>query len=106
MDRRNFLKNSGLLAIALTTRLGWESPPGFANTTAVGATVYRGDAAGNIFVSRDAGRTWQVQARFGPRCPVIALYQDKARQVYARLAHAGRSFDLFLAAEANAWRAV
>ncbi len=67
--------------------------------------TYRGTSDGEIYASRDAGKTWQLHTRFGEKCPVLGMYQNTAQNVYARLGFAGHSFDLVLK-KGNKWRTV
>jgi hypothetical protein len=105
MNRRGFLKVSGLISAALIVQF---SPLlSMAKNRPVelvsDGVVFRGTQAGEIQTSRDAGRSWQLHTRLGSQYTITALFSDRAQRVHAKAAFAGRSFELVLAKDKKYW---
>jgi hypothetical protein len=69
-------------------------------------TIYRGTSDGKIFISTDSGRSWQLHTNFGAEFLISDLATDAWGQIHAQLKFAGHSFELELAQNGKAWRAV
>src|SRR5262245_54991690 len=106
MQRRDFLKLSGavfastILPIGLSRQLA---------TLPVEATyqgkLFRGYRnQGDIFVSEDAGETWQLHTRLGSQYSIDDLFVDLANQVYARVGFMQHHFQLFLSKDGRQWK--
>jgi len=65
--------------------------------------IYRGTPDGEIQVSHDLGKTWQLHLRLGKECSVTALFKDVWQHLHARVDLAGREFDLTLAPGNKHW---
>ena len=105
MNRRDFLKLSGAVSVALLFQI---SPLGrsmnvLPSAQAKGET-YRGTPDGKIYVLAADGKTWQLLTNFGPEYSIIRMGRDLGGQVYARLSFAGRRFDLNLLEDGKSWR--
>ncbi len=105
MNRREFLKVSGLLSAALFIQ--FDSLLGTSKNQPVelvsGGVIFRGTPAGEIQTSHDGGRTWQLHTRLGSQYAITDLISDQSKQIHARVAFAGRSFDLILAKGHKYW---
>ena len=108
MDRREFIKLSGLFSVAFFTqfipRLGKSinQPVELAS----GGVIYRGTQGGDIQTSGDAGLSWQLHTRLGPQYSIISLYSDSSTRVYTKAVFAGRSFELMLSKDKKYWLTV
>src|SRR5919108_6576546 len=58
---------------------------------------------GDIFVSEDAGESWQLHARLGPQYSIDDLFVDTADQMYARVGFMQYQFQLFLSKDGKQW---
>jgi hypothetical protein len=65
--------------------------------------TFRGTQDGEIQTSIDGGRTWQLHTRLGSHYAIIDLFSDTSQRVHAKVAFAGRSFDLLLAKDKKLW---
>src|SRR5918996_5443768 len=98
MQRREFLKLSGaalgstLLLAGVSRQLA--TLPVEAISRGKHFRGYRND--GDIFVSEDAGETWQLHARLGSQYSIDDLFVDAADQMYAQVGFMGYRFQLFL----------
>lgn len=59
---------------------------------------------GDIFVSEDAGETWQIHARLGSEYSIDDLFVDAAEQMYARVGFMQYQFQLFLSEDGKQWK--
>ena len=106
MQRREFLKLSGaafassLLPIGLSRQL----------TTLPVEAKYQGKLfrgyrnQGDIFVSEDAGKTWQLHTRLGSEYSIDDLFVDTADQMNARVGFMQHHFQLFLSKDGQQWK--
>ena len=105
MNRRDFLKISGFLSAALIVQFG--SLPSTTKNRPVevvsGGVTFRGTQAGEIQTSPDGGRTWQLHTRLGSQYEITGLSSDWSQRVVAKVAFAGRSFDLVLTKDKKYW---
>ena len=106
MRRREFLKLSGaalgstLLLTGLSLQLG--ALPVEAQAQGKRFRGYRND--GDIFVSGDAGETWQLHTRLGPQYTIDDLFVDSEDQMYARVGFMQYHFQLFLSKDGTQWK--
>jgi photosystem II stability/assembly factor-like uncharacterized protein len=112
INRRNFLKVSGLAAGALAAlRL----PKWFSLTLDHSAQsapekgviksgrLYRGGDAGSIFTSQDQGQTWQLHSRFGPTYSIQDIFTSADGRLYLQAGFQGYTFNLVLSKNEQAW---
>jgi hypothetical protein len=109
MNRRDFLKISGLLSASLfipfspiLISLSKNRPVELES----GGMIFRGTPAGEIQTSRDGGRTWQLHTRLGSQYAIIDLYSDPSERVHATASFEGRSFGLLLSKDKKYWMTV
>jgi hypothetical protein len=105
--RRSFLKLAGVATVAATARLalpGWVPVANAAKrVTALDGKQYRGDRHGYIFVSEDAGATWNPHTFLGPQYPIRKMLIDPSGRVQANVGYRSRMFKLHLAPDAKSW---
>lgn len=108
MNRREFLKLSGMMSAFVFVSL---SPINVlaksseeSQTAAVGKKLYRGARNGNIYVSQNGGKTWKLQAGFGPNCPIMGMTVAANGQPCARVGFKKYSFRMVLSKDGTAWR--
>ncbi len=112
INRRNFLKVSGLTAGALAVlRL----PPWVSLMLDHGAQgvlqkevskngrLYRGGDAGSIFTSQDQGQTWQLHSRFGPAYSIQNIFTGADGRLYLQAGFQEYTFNLVLSKNEQAW---
>jgi len=106
MQRREFLKLSGaaLGSTLLLTGLYHQvsALPVEAQSRGKFYRGYRKD--GDIFISHDAGETWELHSRLGPEYSIQDLFTDSSGQVYARVGFMQYDFQLFLSTEGDKWK--
>ncbi len=105
MNRRDFLKVSGLASAALlvnvTPLLGRLADiPAYIESS---GRLYRGTVDGKIYASADRGMTWALHADFGGQIAVLGFSAPSGGQVAARLAFQSRRFDVKLAKNGRHW---
>ena len=106
MQRREFLKLGGaalgstLLLAGVSRQLA--TLPVEAQSRGKHFRGYRND--GDIFVSEDAGETWQLHARLGSQYSIDDLFVDAADQMYAQVGFMGYRFQLFLSEDGKQWK--
>lgn len=104
MQRRDFLKFSGLLSAALFLQLIPQEKMILHPVEAqVGDKHYRGTSDGDIYESSDTGRTWQLHTRLGHQYSIMDLIVDSSKRVYARVGYLGHSFPLTLSTNGTHW---
>jgi hypothetical protein len=107
MQRREFLKLSGaalgstLLLTGLSRQLA-AALPVEARSRGRHFRGYRND--GDIFVSEDAGETWQLHTRLGSEYSVDDLFVDSEAQMYAQVGFMQYHFQLFLSKDGKQWK--
>ncbi len=105
MHRRDFLKLGSLLSLALVAPINPLSKlSGFAVETEAQGLLYRGTHDGEVYVSKDAGGTWQLHTRFGADCAITRLSVGAGQRVVARIEYLGHPFYLSLGPDTRAWR--
>lgn len=107
MYRRDFLKLSGLFSAAVLIPLN-SLAKAISLPVEVEAqgNLFRGTADGKIFISADAGKTWQLHTNFGSNFSIVNLGLNLWGQVEAQLGFADHSFQVALAKNGIAWKAV
>jgi hypothetical protein len=106
MDRREFLKAGG----TLSTVLVFLSSPfkGFINRPieyAAGGKTYRGTAGGDIYVSEDAGKSWQLHTRLGADYTISNIFSGRDGQIYLIVGYKTHTFHLRLNRDEKCWKA-
>jgi len=105
MNRRDFLKISGLAFFTLVVpfnpllSLAQKKPVEFT----ANALTLRGTPGGEIYISRDAGHTWQLHTRLGSEYAVAGFSLDGSQRIHAQVAFGGRSFELALTKDSKYW---
>jgi hypothetical protein len=107
MYRRDFLKLSGLLSAAAL--MPFNSLAKAVSSPAevdVQGRLYRGTSDGKIFISPDAGKTWQLHTNFGSDFSIVHLGLNFWGELEAQLGFAGNSFEVALGKNGKAWKAM
>ena len=110
MDRRGFLKGTGLASMAgvAAVALSQADGPAFrwsrSRDLAVGDRVYRVDGSSRVYVSMDGGATWAVHSKLAERLSVRAIGRGAGRRVSIGVAFSGRQFLLYLADDQLGWQ--
>ena len=106
MHRREFLKLSGATlgsTLLLTGLFRLVSAlPVEAQARGRYFRAYRYD--GDIFVSEDAGESWQLHTRLGSQYSINDLFVDSEDQMYAQVGFMGYQFQLFLSKDGKQWK--
>ena len=107
MQRREFLKLSGaaLGSTLLLTGLSRQLAAGLpveAQSRGRHFRGYRND--GDIYVSGDAGESWQLHTRLGSEYSIDDLFVDSSDQMYAQVGFMQYHFQLFLSKDGKQWR--
>jgi hypothetical protein len=121
MDRRSFLKLSGLLAAALILQIHPDGKvsdgkiaqvsslemtgrnAGEKTSTTVKGKMYRGTEDGKIYSSDDQGKTWKMMVNFGPDYSITRVDMDRSQKVVARLQFANHGFKINLLEDGKTW---
>jgi len=112
INRRNFLKVSGLAAgalvalrlpkgVSLTLDHGAQSAP--EKEVSKSGRLYRGGDAGSIFTSQDQGQTWQLHSRFGPTYSIQDIFTGADGRLYLQAGFQGYTFKLVLSKNEQHW---
>jgi hypothetical protein len=108
MQRREFLKFAGTALGSTLILTGvshhFATLPVEAKSQGKHFRGYRNQ--GDIFVSEDAGLTWQLHARLGSEYSIDDLFVDAADQMNARVGFMGYHFQLFLSEDGKQWKTV
>ena len=106
MQRRDFLKLSGAALGSTFLLTGFfrlvSALPVEAQFRGKHFRGYRSD--GDIFVSEDAGETWQLHTRLGPQYSIDDLFVDSDHQIYAQISFMQYGFQLFLSEDGKQWK--
>jgi uncharacterized protein (DUF1501 family) len=107
MNRRDFLKIGGLVSTALLFQISpavKAASAGLPAEAMMQGLIYRGTKDGNIYVSRDSGKTWQLQTSFGKQYAVRSFYVDLRNNLVAVMDYLGHTFRLVLSKKDAMWR--
>lgn len=107
MNRRDFLKVSGILSTA--TFVAFTAAGSVAHLPIEiqsGDKLYRGTFDGKFLISEDGGKNWQLHTNFGYDLPILNLRSDLSGRVHAQLGFAGHSFELALTKDSKIWKTV
>src|SRR5215210_6849472 len=105
MDRRDFLKLSGLFSAAVfmgSNSLG--KAVSFPVEAEAQGKMFRGTSDGRIYVSTNRGADWQLHTNFGAEVSVYSLASRHRDQIHAELDVAGYSFKLALTPDGKRWK--
>jgi hypothetical protein len=105
MNRRNFLRATATMALT-TTVLAGGLDVADAGAATSGTVRYRGSRDGKIFVSRNAGRTWQLFTNFGPDYSIPKIAIDSHHRAVATMVYRHRPFKLILQPDNRSWNTV
>ena len=106
MNRRDFLKVSGLSSAAMFVQIGpliSEAKNLKSDWLKVDDVLFRGTYNGEILTSHDSGQTWQLHTRLGSKYAITDLFLDGSQHIHAQVAFGGRSFELALAQDNKYW---
>ncbi len=108
MNRRDFLKISSLLPVALFVQFSplLSQSKNLPVELAANGMILRSTFNGEIHTSRDAGRTWQLHTRLGSENAIVGLFSDGSQRIHAQVAFRGHSFDLVLAKDNKYWMTI
>jgi len=107
MYRRDFLKLGGLFSAAAMLRFNsLAKAVSFPVEVEAQGKLFRTTSEGKIYVSADAGKSWQMHTNFGADISILDLRTNFWGQLQTQLGVAGYSFELALAAEGKSWRAI
>jgi|GEM_PF-1140559 len=114
INRRNFLKVSGLAAGALAALQlpkwmsaaldhshGVQRVPERAFIKE--GKLYRGAEAGSIFTSQDQGQTWQLHSHLGPMYSIRDIFTGADGQLYLQAGFQEHTFHLVLSKNEQHW---
>lgn len=107
MYRRDFLKLGGLFSAAVM--IGFNSlakAVSFPVEVEAHGKLFRSTSEGKIYVSGDAGKSWQMHTNFGADISILDLRTNFWGQLQTQLGIAGHSFKLALAPEGKIWRTI
>lgn len=105
MDRRDFLKLSGLLSAAVFMPLNsLPKAVSFPLEVEAQGKRFRGTSDGKIYVSGDAGESWRLHTNFGSEVSIQDLSINLWGQVRAQLGFADHSFEMILVQTGKGWK--
>lgn len=104
MNRRDFLRISGLLSTAAVLTLTSGSLAMLPVEAWHRDRLYRGTPDGKIFVSANAGDSWKLLTNFGPEFSIFGLISHASGNLHAHLGFQGYGFDLVLDESEPLWR--
>lgn len=107
MYRRDFLKLSGLLSVALLVqfnRLG--KAVSLPLEVESRGRSYSGTSDGKIYVSENGGRAWRLHTGFGPQYAIRKLSTDSQERVVALIEYLGYDFKLVLSSHDGPWKTI
>lgn len=109
MDRRGFLKGTGLASVAgvAAVAVSQANRPAYRwarlREVALGDRIYRVDGGSQVYVSEDGGATWAVHTAFSQRFSIHGI-GAQAGSVRIRIAFGGgHRFALALADDQRSW---
>jgi len=105
MNRREFLKLGGVVSTVMLvgSQLAGSLADRFVEAQ-VGDLVYRGTNDGRVYLSENAGETWQIHTNFGDEFSIVEMAADPHQNLQAELGFAGYSFQLTLDPNSKIWR--
>ena len=105
MDRRDFLKLSGLLSATVFLPLdSLAKATAFPPEVEAEGKLFRGTSDGKIYVSGDAGKSWHLHTNFGSSISIQDLSVNFWGQVRAQLGLADYNFEMVLAQTGKGWK--
>lgn len=104
MNRRDFLKVSGVMAILLSAP-AWKLAENFLAypVAEFKGRFFRGTPQGEIQVSLDQKQTWQKQVGFGPNLAIKDLFIQGDGQLTAKVDYQRWDFTLSLSENEKDW---
>lgn len=107
MKRREIIRWMGLAPLAVFLNI---KPFGklirFPEAVEAQGMLYRGTPAGEIHVSRDGGRTWNLHSCFGPQAAILGMSKDLGGRVFTHLEHQGWLVHLTLDKSGRFWKTI
>ena len=107
MDRRNFLKLGGTaLTFILLPTISLGNYSNFSTETESRGRRFHGTSDGDIYLSQDAGKTWQLHTRLGSQYQILDLVTDPKERVFASVGFQSYHFYLALSSNGINWNTV
>jgi hypothetical protein len=104
MNRRDFLKVGGLFSTALVLQFNSPGKAIIPVEVQAGSKHYRTARDGRVFISENAGKTWQMHTDFGSEFTVLDMTADAYENIHALFEFSGYTFQLILSPNDKAWR--
>ena len=107
INRRDFLKLSGVAAVALAAPVGILG--GYlasVKTVQVDGKLFRAVDDGRVYLSHDDGESWTPLAYFGSHLDINSLTAIPGGRIYARFDVKGHGFELIYTLSDHTWRTV
>ena|ERR1041385_3338196 len=105
MERRDFLKLSGLFSAAVFMRFhSLAQVVAFPVEVEAAGKLFRATPEGKIYISGDAGKNWQLHTNFGAHVAILDLRTNFWGQLQTQLETAGYNFELVLAQTGKGWK--
>ncbi len=107
MNRRDFLKLSGVASLALIAKLAPSAGkiPVFQPEGTVSGKLYRGVSGGKIYISEDQGKSWKLHTNFGDEVSILG-FSERPGGLVAHLSYQSSPFDIRLAKNGKLWMTV
>ncbi len=102
MNRRAFIRWSGLAALALITRRAAAAPR--LTPVEYQGRLFRGAPDGKILVSETSGKTWRVHTHLGAQYHIQSISSGAAGRLTSLVAFGGNTFCLTLADDGRYWQ--
>ena len=104
MKRRDFLKlGSVVSALSYASIAPLGNMLNMPIETAAHGMIYRGTAAGKIFVSKNGGKTWQLHTNLGKGYSILDIFTAHDGQLYTHVGYKHHNFFLVQTTDAKAW---
>ena len=106
MQRREFLKLAGAAFGSTVLLTGVSSQlAALPIETIFQGKLFRGYRShGDIFVSDDSGKTWQLHSRLGSEYSIDDLFVDGSDHMFAQVGFLHYQFQLFLSEDGAQWK--
>ena len=103
MNRRTFLKLSGLTSLAAALPVPAFAAPPAAGPVVFDGRAYRPGGQGRVDVSDDGGKTWRLHSDLGSDYVVSKLSVDRRTGLKVNVAFGQWAFGLTLGSDRRAW---
>ncbi len=107
MDRREFLKMSGWVALLSLGQIsGVERMLGMPAEVEHQGKLYRGTKDGLILYSGNGGKDWQVHTKLGSHLSVLRFFHGVDGKLYSQVGLGADQFKMALTKDGKFWRTV